>query len=286
MLCVCSVVGSCSINEENEPIDTDFHMPTEIIILGYEGNAMEPFISSDGQILFFNNPTENNKSGDIHYAELINKVTFDYMGLVQGVNTDEFEGAPSMDAAGNFYYTSLITYQQNFLSIYQGIFDKDTVKAIEPIDQNLTQMQPGLVDMDAVISFDGETLVLAIGKFTSNSFPDESNLIIASKSNDIFIEDLNSDEIMININSNLSEYAASLSKDGLELFFNRSNLPLDFKIMMATRATTNEAFGIPQVVEAIIGEATEGPSLSSDGRELYYHQKINSVFKIFKVVRN
>jgi hypothetical protein len=278
---------SCS--KDNVPIelpDIIFINPTEIIILNYNGNAMEPFISNNGQYLFFNNPTMDNLSGNIHYAELLNNVTFEYKGQVQGVNTNEFEGAPSMDVFGNFYYTSLSTYQQDFLSIYRGTFNNGIVTDVLAIDQNLTQNQLGLIDMDAVISNDGEKLILAIGTFTTNNYPDESNLLIASKINNTFFKDSNSDEILVNINSELSEYAASLSNDGLELFFNRSDFPLDFKIMKATRATKNEAFGIPVEIKAISGGVIEGASLSSDGKELFYHQKVNNVFKIFKVVRD
>jgi hypothetical protein len=278
---------SCSSNDESsEILDVNFKNPIEITITGYNGSAMEPFISYDGKYLFFNNPTEENQSGDIHYAEFSNNEIFVYKGLVQGVNTNKFEGAPSMDASGNFYYTSLNTYPQNFLSIYRGKFNNGSVTNVTAIDQNLTQKQIGKVDMDAVISSNGEKLILAIGTFTTKNYPDESNLIIASKINDTFIKDSNSDEILKNINSDLPEYAASLSSDGLELFFNRSNLPHDFKIMKASRSSINEAFGIPLEIETTSGGIIEGASITSDGKELFYHKKINGQFKIFKVRRN
>ncbi|MGB5370490.1 MAG: hypothetical protein WBN18_08670 [Flavobacteriaceae bacterium] len=287
IVCLIPFNFSCTNNDKiNEDVIDEFNSPQEITILGYDGNAMEPFITHNGQYLFFNNPTINNQSADIHYAEFLNNATFEYRGLVQGVNTNEFEGAPSMDENGNFYYTSLSTYQQNFLSIYKGIFNNGIVSNVAPIDENLTQNQMGLVDMDAVISYNGATLILAIAVFSNNNYPDESNLIIATKTNDTFIKDSNSDEILININSESSEYAASLSNDGLELFFNRSNLPSEFKIMKATRATINDAFGIPIEIETISGGVIEGASLSYNRKELYYHQKVNGVFKIFKVVRD
>lgn len=280
---------SCSDDDEAPNLHVNnFANPVEIEILGYTGSAMEPFISEDGQYLFFNNPSEGTLNGDLHYAIVSGGNSFDYQGLIQGVNSIDFEGAPSMDASGNFYYTSLETYTQNFLSIYKGTFSNGIVSSVVPVDQKLTLNQGGMVDMDAVISNDGETLILAIAKFTTNNYPDESNFVIANRVNGEFIEDVNSDKILENINTDAVEYAASLSSDGLELFFNRSKLsvpPFEFKIMVATRASKNDPFGIPQKVDAILREIVEGPCLSSSGKDLYYHLKENGVFKIFKVTR-
>jgi hypothetical protein len=285
------LIISCSGNKDNNPQPALFSNPIEVAITGYAGSAMEPFISEDGISLFFNNPTEGNLDGDIHYAQLVSDNTFQYIGLVEGVNTGEFEGAASMDSFGNFYYTSLAGYQQTLLSIYGGSFTFSNGQVVNPVavDQNLTLNQPGMVDMDAVISSDGETLILAIGKFTTNTFPDEASFIIANKVNGVFTKLTNSDELLVNINTGLLEYAASLSANGLELFFNRTDLtqnPFEFTIMVATRASQSEPFGVPQKIEAISGDAVEGACVTADGKELYYHQKINGVFKIFKVTRN
>jgi WD40-like Beta Propeller Repeat len=278
---------ACSTNNP-DPVLGEFANPTLVNIEGYTGSAMEPFISLDGQTLFFNNPNEGVEDGDIHYATKQSNGDFKYAGLVEGVNTPGFEGAPSLDNSGNFYYTSTFTYLQDLLSIYGGSYQNGIVAGSVPVDQNLTLNQPGFVDMDASVSPDGSTLYLAIGLFSGNTYPDEANFIIANKINGVFIKDPNSDFLLTNINTDNLEYAASISVDGLTLYFNRTNIsgsPFTFQIMVATRPTINDAFGAPVPIKAITSGFVEGASISADNRELYYHTKINGLLQIYKVSR-
>lgn len=284
----CVIIIACSETETPPAAPSNFENPTAIAIDGYNSHAMEPFVSKDGTLLFFNNPTEGTIDANIHYASYVNPTTFKYEGLLPGVNTLELEGVPSMDALGNFYYTSLATYALNSLSIYRGSYSNGVVTGATAIDQNLTKNQPGMVDMDAVISDDGETLVLAIAKFSGNNYPDESNFIIATKVNGQFVRASNSDAVLININTDKLEYAAALSQDGLELFFTRldiSKTPFEFHIMSSTRSSKNDPFGIPKNVEAITGDIFEGPTLSGTGKDLFYHKKESNVFRIYRVTR-
>jgi hypothetical protein len=45
-----------------------FKAPQIVTIRGYQDDAMEPFLSRDGKILFFNNLNEPSVNTDIHYA--------------------------------------------------------------------------------------------------------------------------------------------------------------------------------------------------------------------------
>jgi len=282
------ILGSSCSNNEPDPGLGEFANPARVTIDGYNGHAMEPFISSDGQTLFFNNFGNGVENGDIHYAVKEVNGDFKYIGLVQGINTSDLEGVPNLDLAGNFYYTSVATYFDDLLSIYGGPYENGTVTAPVAVDQKLTLNIPGYLDMDAAISPDGSTMYLAIGKFSVNSFPDEANFIIANRVNGEFIKDNRSDEILANINTDKLEYAASISYDGLTLYFNRtdiSSLPYKFSILKATRVSKDAAFAVPEIVNGITGEFTEGASISADDRELYYHQKINNLFLIYKVSR-
>ena len=97
---------------------------------------------------------------------------------------------------------------------------------------------------------------------------------------------------MQNINSAELDYAASISEDGLEFFFTRLRLSdikpgrVRSKILMATRKNTTEPWGKPMVIKSIGSDNfVEGPSISSDGRELYYHQRVGRKFRLFKVTR-
>ena len=103
---------------------------------------------------------------------------------------------------------------------------------------------------------------------------------------------IESKRVMRNINSHELDYAAGISKDGLEIFFTRfevadyANRKLESKIMRATRSAVNKPFGKPEVVEAI-GERhfVEGPALSADEKELFYHQHVNGKSRLFRVTR-
>lgn len=69
-------------------------------------------------------------------------------------------------------------------------------------------------------------------------------------------------------------YAASISTDGLELFFTRANPTKGAKgipaIYRAARTDPGRPFSHVQRVGAITGFA-EAPSISANGTTLYYH---------------
>ncbi len=98
--------------------------------------------------------------------------------------------------------------------------------------------------------------------------------------------------IMQNINTDELEYAACISRNGLELFFTRLSRE-SFKrghpksmIMRARRASRAAPFGKPEEVRAIgHDDFVEGPSLSANERGLYYHKHIGKKFRLFRVVR-
>ena len=80
---------------------------------------------------------------------------------------------------------------------------------------------------------------------------------------------------------------------GAILFFTRLSLA-DFKahrirsqIMRVTRENVLEAFGKPEVIEAIgRSDFVEGPAISSEGKALYYHKHDGEKFRIYKVTRS
>jgi len=57
-------------------------------------------------------------------------------------------------------------------------------------------------------------------------------------------------------------------------------------IMRATRPSRSAPFGRPKEVRAIgHWDFVEAPTLSSNGRELYYHKFMGKKFRLFKVSR-
>lgn len=71
--------------------------PQPVSIEGYDGSAMEPFISPDGHYLFFNNENDPAVNTNLHFAERIGKLSFRYLGELPGVNSHVLDAAPSLD---------------------------------------------------------------------------------------------------------------------------------------------------------------------------------------------
>src|SRR5262245_51995667 len=95
VLAACQSAGTVASQKEREY--TAFGVPERITIRGYGGHAMEPFITRDGRYLFFNNSNDPSVNTNLHYAERINDLTFEYKGEVAGVNTRALEGMPTKD---------------------------------------------------------------------------------------------------------------------------------------------------------------------------------------------
>jgi hypothetical protein len=93
---------------------------------------------------------------------------------------------------------------------------------------------------------------------------------------------------MAKVNTDVLEYAAAISADGLELFFTRADLahlpegaP---RIYRAYREQVDVPFGEPELVSTIEG-FVEAPTLSIDGYSLYYHKLERDKFVIYRVTR-
>lgn len=315
------LILSCSTSDEplkdnNPPADISFSNPREVNIVGYAGNAMEPFISRDGSKLFFNNLNSSTLPGgaendtNIHYAERIDDVTFQYKGEVIGADTDiisgtgpganELEAVASMDRDNKFYFISTIEYLDNtspnyLLSIYRADFSNGTLSIIES-NPNLKNDRPpgqppiiGELNFDAEINYDGDLLYFVEGIFSGNPLPDEADIGVAVNVNGVFTVKVGSSDEFASVNTDALEYAPSISTDGLELYFTRASgsvgTGFDFGIYIATRSSVSEAWDNINVLDSISGDITEGPSISLDGSLLYYHQKVSDVYRVYVVER-
>ena len=90
--------------------------------------------------------------------------------------------------------------------------------------------------------------------------------------------------LLKNVNTDALEYAACISTDELELFFTRAgkNGPA---IYSSTRMSVTHPFDPPVRVDAIKG-FVEAPTLSLDGRSLYYHLREGARFVIYRAARS
>jgi hypothetical protein len=298
--------GNGNINEQtpNPVTNSGFGNPQLVEIIGYPTdsyqNVQEPFISRDGQFLFFNSgQSERNK--DLLYAEWdINQTSFIFQGEIQGVNTaSNLEANPTMDENFNLFYINN-TAAPAWISA--GVFQPEEMN----LSGNTNILGPpniqlsgttATVNMGVEISSDGNTLYFSRAVFLNAGQPNQvisaSDILFAKKIGDAFVYDeTNAVMIMQNINTDEDlEYAACISEDGLEFFFTRltsdtiTDAIPDSQIMLAVRANTLEAFSVPQPVDGIPNHSkfVEAPTLY--GNTLYYHQFDGGVANLYKVTR-
>ncbi|MCM3873835.1 MAG: hypothetical protein ND895_24365 [Pyrinomonadaceae bacterium] len=260
-----------------------FANPQRVTIRGYSGHAMEPFITRDGRYLFFNNSNDPSVNTNLHYAERVNDVTFTYNGEIKGVNTEVLEGVPSMDRNGNFYFVSTRSYKETLSTIYRGRFAGGTVTGISLV-ADLSEKTLWRVNFDLEISTNGESLYFVDGLFNGKPVPETADIAIAKRYGSGFRRLPNSSDLLKNINTDALEYAACVSSDELELFFTRL-ANRGFAIYRSTRKTVAQPFDLPERLVAIEG-FVEAPTLTADGRSLYYHKKEGDLFAIYRVTRS
>jgi WD40-like Beta Propeller Repeat len=288
--------GSAHDSKVRPPAFTEFGNPEMVQILGYDDNdgnsndAMEPFISRDGNYLFFNSSNAA-PTTSLFWATRIDDVTFQYQGEIGGLvnSSGPLDAVASMDSDGIFYFITTRSYgtagMPGYLStIYSGPFADGAVTAVNPVP-GVAAPKLGLVNFDEEISADGNTLYFTQGNYATGNLT-STEMMIATRHGDNFVVDPKSAKLMQTINDKHLNYAADTSADELEFFFTRTNLKVGPAIYMATRKSTSKPFGEPKKIDAITGFA-EAPSISPDGLSLYYHVKNPSgVFVINRVTRS
>lgn len=266
--------------------------PEPVVISGYTGSAMEPFLSPDGRYLFFNNENQPNADTNLQFAERTGKLTFRYLGELPGANSPALDAVPSIDTTGHFYFTTLREYGRTMNSIYTGYFDGQRVSNVHPVTGDISPKTPGSVNMDVCISPDGQTLYISRAViFPGATAPAKSDLMLARLKDGVFRMDPDGARIMSNINTDALEYAPDISADGRELFFTRasqrsagSDAVASVRIMVAKRVSEDVPFGEPHVLSALTG-FVEAPTISLDGREMFYHKKVGQKFTIYRAER-
>jgi hypothetical protein len=262
--------------------------PQPVAIEGYQGNAMEPFISPDGQYLFFNNENDPRTDTNLYWARRTGTRSFRSLGELPGANSPSLDAVASLDAAGHFYFTTLRTYDRTMNSIYTGDFNQDGLSNVRPVPGDISPKIPGTVNMDVSISPDGQTLYISRAVIVPGaSAPKKSELMVAVQRQGAFHLDPNSTQIMHNINTGALQYAPCISADGLELYFTRaSQRPSgpSVRIMVATRSSASQPFGEPEVLQSLSG-FVEAPSISADSKEMFFHKKVGDRYTIYRAER-
>src|SRR5437764_1438319 len=117
--------------------------------------------------------------------------------------------------------------------------------------------------------------------------PKSADIAIAVRDGSGFRRHPASAAFLRNVNTPALEYAPAISADLLELFFTRAaslSGAAQPAIYRSSRRSRDEPFGVPQRIAAITG-FVEAPTLSGDGRSLYYHRLEDNRFVIYRVSR-
>ncbi len=286
---------SCSSND-NDTAESitypSFNSEIEVTINGLSFDAMEPFVSPNGNYLFFNNLNDGINT-KLYYATKINDSTFNYVGEITGTNqvtTPHLDAVADMDINGNFYWTSTRNYPNELNNLFHGTFSAGNVIDIERVQGDFNMNIPGWLVMDHGISLDGQFLYFNNARFDDTNClgPCETVLGIAQKNNDSTFSTLpNSTSILQNINdANYIYYAPCVSSDNLELYYTRYiKEPITsstvFEICVAVRSNSTSNFSVPKVLfSETISNLIEAPTLTVDKNIIYYHRKTSGSHKI------
>jgi hypothetical protein len=179
------------------------------------------------------------------------------------------------------------SYEQTLSTIYRGRFDKGVVTGVELVE-GISPRIPGIVNFDAEISADGEVLVGVDGDLTGGPMPKTADLFLARRVGNRFQRLPGDKDVFANLNTSALEYAPALSQDNLEIFFTRLTKGLfgaSLTIEHAVRATADLPFPVSRTI-GIINGFVEAPSITGDGKTLYFHQKVDGVYRIFRTTRD
>ncbi len=247
----------------------------ELSISGYGQDAMEPFVSADGSLLFFNSLNDGTTTS-LHWAERSAEGVYDYKGEIGGVNGsgEHLDAVASMDDAGAFFWVSTRDWPAVLENLRWGSFHGGQVSDGAAVQGNFYLAEPGWLVMDAEISRDGGSLFYVNSRFDSGGLKEAKLGLALKTAAGNFAVHGQAQSILSNLRypEHLA-YAPATSADGLELYFTRVRKgSLDTKICLALRGSADEAFSLAKVIE-IPGKLVEAPCISPDGSVLYYHKK-------------
>jgi len=275
-----------------------FSAEVEVTINGLSFDAMEPFLSPNGNYLFFNNLNDGENT-KLYYATKVNDSTFNYVGELIGPNqtaTPHLDAVADMDANGNFYWTSTRNYPAELNNLFRGTFSDGKVSDVERVNGDFNKNTPGWLIMDHGISLDGQYLYFINARFDKENCQGacETTIGVAEKDNASTFSTLsNSESILKNINNaNYIYYAPCISSDNLELYYTRYlkgeiTENTVFEMCVAVRSDAASEFSVPKVLfSEKIGNLVEAPTLTVDKSIMYYHQKTTDSHKIVMRYRN
>ena len=282
LLSGCSGTASPTPAPTAKPVvDAEFGLPERVEVSGYDGDAMEPFVTPDGRYLLFNNRNDPATNTDLFFAVNVGDDTFAFRGALRGANSAALDAVASADRDGDLFFVSTRSYATTLSTLYRGRLDDGGVTGVELVG-GVSPLLPGWVNFDAAINADGSTLYVVDGQYDGGTTPRTADIVIARRVGARFRRLPASGNILRAVNTDALEYAPAVSADGVELFFTRlARGETSPAIYRAVRAQPGQPFGPPLRVAAIDGFA-EAPALSPDELSLYYHALEGGRFVILR----
>lgn len=154
--------------------------PEQVTIKGYSDDAMEVFITPDGRYMLFNNLNQSHVNTDIHFAEKESALIWQYKGKVEGINTPDLEGCPTVDRKGRLFFVSPRNYSSTLSTIYTGVFREGKVTEVKMVE-SISRMKPGIVNFDVEVNPDGQFLIFVDSRFKPEVGPETADLVIAKE---------------------------------------------------------------------------------------------------------
>ncbi len=267
-----------------------FYNEQKVTITGFTGELQNPFISKDDKYLFFDSWSKNEYL-EIYFAEIIDDITFNFIGEVKGVNSQFNDFCPTMDSNNNFFFVSNRDQDSTYNSmLFSGTFDNGTVSNLHKISGTINNPNMNDLNYDVNISSDGNILLTTNIMLSDSGREFNADINYAMKIGSDFNIPDNGNDIFFNINTtDANECYAELSSDGLELFYSQYSIPFtsNAKLLYATRKSINDPFSEPILITEPVNNDTTShvwaPSLSADGKRLYYykiHYREHSVYMI------
>ncbi|MBD3636966.1 MAG: T9SS type A sorting domain-containing protein [Crocinitomicaceae bacterium] len=256
----------------------------DVTIIGLTFDAMEPYISYDGNYLFFNNLNDGINTR-LYYATKIDDSTFTFIGELNGTNQatpPHLDAVADMDSTGYFLWTSTRDYPAIFDNLHHGSFSSGNVTNIGRVHGDFNIYAPGWLIMDHGISADGQYLYVNNAYFDTCQGPCATYMQIAQKVNDsVFNVIPNSTGILQNNNdsANYIYYASCITADDLELYYTRFprgpvTLSTPIETCVAVRNTPTDTFSAPSIImSSNPTDIIEAPTLTADKSVMYYHRK-------------
>lgn len=280
--------GGCATDAGSDaPVSSLYADPQPVMIEGYGGDAMEPFLARDGRHLFFNNSNHPAVDTNLRYAERIDDLRFRYRGELRGANTTALDAVATMDRRGVFYFVSLRDHEKTFHSIFRGEFRDGALSGVEPVS-GISRQKPLHINFDLDISPDGERMYVVDGRFDLLWLlgPKAADIVVADRRGDGFAIAPDSAAMLGNVNTDALEYAPCISADGRTLLFTRLRRGLGAQpaIYVAQRDDPSQPFGPARRLAALEG-FVEATTFSADERAIYYHRKVDDRFMLFMATK-